>query len=174
MKKILVFILLSLIIGIGIVNAQVRTTYYNWGTIEMRVKIEVNNNFIKDTSTITTITCLSDKISFNSNTSNYTLILHPNKEYHITFSRPNYTNKTIYINTIGVNLNNKYIINPIINLEQNKDKDSIYSGKITYDKHKDNFVSNHSHKNLNYETVNNYAFPIDYNSGMQENNNITK
>ena len=153
MKKMLLLILLSLIIGVGIANAQT-TKYYNWGSIEMRIKVSVDNGIVEDTNTLFTINCMSDKISFNTHSSRFSLILHPNKEYNITVYRGNCITKNIYVNTVGVNTNETYIVDNTISLKTGSGDYAVYSGKITYDRSIDNFVANHKHKQINYERIN--------------------
>lgn len=146
MKKTLLIILLSLIVGIGIANAQTttNTNYYNWGSIEMRIKISKDNHYLKDTNTMVIVDCISDKLSFNTNSNDFVLILHPNKEYNIVFNREKCIVKSVYINTNSVNYNEKYIINANITM----DDTSAHNTKITYNKTKDNFklIKNYKRK----------------------------
>lgn len=112
----------------------------NQGFIQMRINVTEDNKHFYDNNTIVTIDCISDKLSFNDTSSNFILILHPNKEYVLIFKRPDCISKVIFISTININQANGYIINTRINLEKGDNPviSDLY-GKLIYNNKTDSF-----------------------------------
>lgn len=156
MKKTIVFILLGLIACVGIANAQtsINEDNYKNGFIQMNISVIKDNKPLHDTNTLVKVNCLSDKIEFNSYSSCFTLVLHPNKEYNLIFIREGNISKSIYVTTSNVLDNKNYNINVDIRMVNGSSKEYIYAGKIFFDKDKKNFEKKITHVSFNdYEQI---------------------
>jgi len=110
------------------------------GYIQMRINVKEENKHFYDDNTTCIIDCISDKVSFTNNSANFTLILHPNKEYILIFKRIGCINKRIFVSTMGISKFNSYNINTSINLLKgiNPPIDDLY-GKLTFNPYNNDF-----------------------------------
>lgn len=91
-------------------------------------------------NTKVTIECVDDAITYSDTVTQFTLVLHPNKEYYITFSKDGYTSKEIFVSTNSVNIYNRYNIKLDAHLDKGESNVKQLYGALLYNKKQDTFV----------------------------------
>ena len=124
----LLYILLGLICIIGVASAQTTKP----GFIQLHLQTDKN---VK-----TTVQCIDDAITYSDTTDMFTLILHPNKEYILTFTKQGYITKEVYVSTNNINQYNRYSIRLQASLDKGESNITQLYGALVYDHRADTFV----------------------------------